>query len=75
MSSLLSKTSTEARLEDIQSVKTKMGGIIGSLFNYGDVLIETAAENIKDKLEKQVDKIESEIIKFIMKTPDGAKLY
>ncbi len=45
MSSLLSKTSTEAHLEDIQSVKTKVTGVFGSLFNFGDVIIETAAEH------------------------------
>lgn len=44
MSSLLSKTSTEALLEDVQSVKTKVAGIFGSLFNFGDVIIVTAAE-------------------------------
>ncbi|MFA5932630.1 MAG: PH domain-containing protein [Microgenomates group bacterium] len=44
MSSLLSKTSTEAMLEDVQSVKTKVAGIFGSLFNFGDVVIETAAD-------------------------------
>lgn len=44
MSSLLSKTSTEAMLEDVQSVKTKVAGVFGSLFNFGDVVIETAAD-------------------------------
>lgn len=44
MSSLLSKTSTEAMLDDVQSVKTKVAGIFGSLFNFGDVIIETAAD-------------------------------
>lgn len=44
MSSLLSKTSTEAKLEDVQSVKTKIAGVFGSLFNFGDVIILTAAE-------------------------------
>lgn len=44
MSSLLSKTSTEALLDDVQSVKTKVAGVFDSLFNFGDVVIETAAE-------------------------------
>lgn len=44
MSSLLSKTSTEAMLDDVQSVKTKVAGVFGSLFNFGDVIIETAAD-------------------------------
>ncbi|UZQ30342.1 MAG: hypothetical protein OHM56_02035 [Spiroplasma phoeniceum] len=33
------------------------------------------SEKIVTLLEKQVDKIESEIINFMMKSPDGAKLY
>ena len=47
MSSILSKTSTEALLDDVQSVKTKVAGVFGSLFNFGDVVIETAAERQK----------------------------
>ncbi len=44
MSSLLSKTTTEVFLKDVESAKTKVAGIFGSLFNFGDVIIETAAE-------------------------------
>lgn len=44
MNSLLSKTATEIFLKDVESAKTKVAGIFGSLFNYGDVIIETAAE-------------------------------
>ncbi|WP_425380104.1 hypothetical protein [Spiroplasma endosymbiont of Stenodema calcarata] len=33
------------------------------------------SKKIVPLLEKQVDKIESEIINFMMKSPDGAKLY
>ncbi len=33
------------------------------------------SEKIVPLLEKQVDRIESEIINFIMKSPDGVKLY
>ncbi|WP_426605461.1 hypothetical protein [Spiroplasma endosymbiont of Glossina fuscipes fuscipes] len=33
------------------------------------------SEKIVPLLEKQVDRIESEIINFMMKSPDGAKLY
>ncbi len=33
------------------------------------------SEKIVPLLEKQVDIIESEIINFMMKSPDGAKLY
>lgn len=44
MSSLLSKTTTEVFFEDVQSARTKMSGIFGSLFNFGDVIIQTAAD-------------------------------
>jgi membrane protein YdbS with pleckstrin-like domain len=44
MTSLLAKTSTEVLLEDVQSVKTKVSGVFGSLFNFGDVIIKTAAD-------------------------------
>lgn len=33
------------------------------------------SEKIVPLLEKQVDRIETEIINYMMKTPDGAKLY
>lgn len=44
MSSLLSKTTTEVLFEDVQSARTKVSGVFGSLFNYGDVVVETAAD-------------------------------
>lgn len=34
---------TEARLDDIQSTRSHIPGILGPLFNYGDVIAETAA--------------------------------
>lgn len=44
MGSLLSKTTTEILFEDVQSARTKVSGVFGSLFNFGDVVIETAAD-------------------------------
>lgn len=41
---LLNRDFTEVRLDDIQSSKSQIKGIIGSLFHYGDVIVETAAE-------------------------------
>lgn len=41
---LLNRDFTEVRLDDIQSSKSQIQGIIGSLFHYGDVIVETAAE-------------------------------
>lgn len=38
---------TEVRLTDIQSASDKVRGLLGSLFNFGDVIIETAAERQK----------------------------
>lgn len=41
---LLSRNITSVLLDDIQSSSSFIGGIFRSLFNYGDVIIETAAE-------------------------------
>lgn len=42
--SLLYRTVTESELTDIQSTSTKIAGIIASLFNFGDVIVQTAAK-------------------------------
>lgn len=42
--SLLNRNINEARLEDIQNITSKVRGVIGSLFYFGDVHIQTAAE-------------------------------
>jgi len=44
-SSLLSRSVVEVKLEDVQSQKASIKGIFRQLFNFGDVIIETAAEN------------------------------
>lgn len=44
LQSLLSRNITEVRLADVESARTKMAGIASSLFNFGDVIVETAAE-------------------------------
>ncbi|MBI4037059.1 hypothetical protein HY385_01405 [Candidatus Daviesbacteria bacterium] len=41
---LLNRDFTEVRLDDIQSAKSEIKGIVGSLFNFGNLAIETAAE-------------------------------
>ncbi len=41
--SLLYRDVTESALDDVQSVSSKIKGIFGSLFNYGDVTAQTAA--------------------------------
>ncbi len=43
--SLLSRTMTQVQIEDVEGVTSKVAGIFGSVFNYGNVDIETAAEN------------------------------
>lgn len=45
LQNLLNRYTTEVRLEDIQSPRAKIQGIFGSLFNYGDVHIESAARS------------------------------
>lgn len=42
--SLLSREINEVGLEDVEIVSRKSAGILDSLFNFGDVIIETAAE-------------------------------
>ncbi len=44
-SSLLSRSVVEVKLVDVQSQKASIKGIFRQLFNFGDVVIETAAEN------------------------------
>lgn len=43
-SNLLQSHTTEVRLDDVQSAKHIYAGVFGSLFRYGDVIVETAAE-------------------------------
>lgn len=44
--SLLSRDITEIEFKDVQSVSTAISGIFGSLFNFGDVIVRTAAEKV-----------------------------
>jgi uncharacterized membrane protein YdbT with pleckstrin-like domain len=41
---LIYREISEANLDQIQEVTTKMGGVVRTLFDYGDVLIQTASE-------------------------------
>lgn len=41
---LLNRDVTEVRLKDIESASWKMKGILGSVFDFGDVVVETAAK-------------------------------
>jgi hypothetical protein len=43
--SLLQREKLEAGLENVESASSKISGIIRSLFNYGDVIVQTAAES------------------------------
>ncbi|MDO8429376.1 MAG: PH domain-containing protein [Candidatus Daviesbacteria bacterium] len=42
---LLNRDKIEVRINDVQSAKSSFKGILGSFFRFGDVIIETAAEN------------------------------
>lgn len=42
---LLNRNITQAKLDDVQSVSSSITGIIRPLFNFGDVVIETAAKD------------------------------
>lgn len=41
---LIYREISDANIDQIQDVTTKVGGVIPTLFNYGDVVIQTAAE-------------------------------
>lgn len=41
---LLNRDVTEVRLKDIESASWKMRGVVGSIFDFGDVVVETAAK-------------------------------
>lgn len=43
---LLARNKTEIRLDDIQSARSRFTGILGPLFNFGNLNIETAAEKL-----------------------------
>lgn len=43
--SLLYRDIKEAQLSDIEGISEQMSGILGSLFNLGDVIVETAAKS------------------------------
>lgn len=43
--SILSREVLEAGVENVESASSKIKGVIRSLFNYGDVVVQTAAEN------------------------------
>ena len=50
--SLLSRDIIEIELKDIESVSSKIKGVFGPLFNFGDVEIETAAKAQAELFEK-----------------------
>ncbi|MDP1710029.1 MAG: hypothetical protein Q8L28_00200 [bacterium] len=41
---LIYREITEANIDQIQEVTTKMGGVVRTMFNYGDIYIPTASE-------------------------------
>ena len=41
---LIYKEVSDANIDKIQDVTYKMGGVIRTLFNYGDVMVQTASE-------------------------------
>jgi hypothetical protein len=43
--SLLFRQITEIEIKDVESVRTQISGVIRPLFNFGDVVIETAAKD------------------------------
>jgi len=65
---LLNKHFAEANLDVIQDVSSSVKGILGTFFNYGDVLIQTAAEINQINFEKVSNP--EKIIKLIKELRD-----
>lgn len=68
---LLNKHFAEASLDVIQDVSSSVKGILGTFFNYGDVLIQTAAEINQINFEKVPNP--EKIIKLIKELRDLAE--
>ncbi len=49
---LLNRDIVSVQIQDIQSQRPQVKGIFGSLFNYGDLIMETAAENQRLEFSK-----------------------
>jgi hypothetical protein len=49
--SLLKRVITEIEIKDVESVRTDISGIFRPLFNFGDVIIETAAKDQSNDFE------------------------
>lgn len=48
---LLYREMTDANLDQIQDVTVEMGGLVRTFLNYGDVIVQTAGEQVKLRLE------------------------
>ncbi len=48
---LLFRQITEIELKDVESVRTQISGVFGPLFNFGNVIIETAAKDQASSFE------------------------
>lgn len=77
---LLFRQVTEIELKDIESVRSQINGIFGPLFNFGDVIIETAAKDQASVFEKVPkpdtvsDRIEDLRGTTLAEPPQGATL-
>lgn len=71
---LLNRDVTEVLLDDVQSAASNLRGILGSLFNFGDVVIETAAkgQTIKFMAIPQPDFVKERIQK-LQETQEGGR--
>ncbi|MBI4040146.1 PH domain-containing protein [Candidatus Daviesbacteria bacterium] len=47
LNSLLNKNVTQNGLADVESVSSSVTGVFGELFNFGNVVVETAAEKLE----------------------------
>jgi hypothetical protein len=68
---LLYKEFSEARIEKIQDISFKSGGILAAFFDYGDVFVETAAEmpNLEYSNVPKPDEVVETISKLLEDMP------
>lgn len=72
---LIYKEVSDAEIEKVQDVTYTVGGVARTLFNYGDVLIQTAAERTEFKFDAVPDP--DRVAKIIQElgTPEGVEKY
>jgi uncharacterized membrane protein YdbT with pleckstrin-like domain len=74
-SNLIYKQVSDAKLDKIQDISYKMGGAVRTIFNYGDVVIQTASEipNFEFEAVPRPDKV-VEIMQYLISKEENENL-